>query len=201
MQASGPAREDHLHARQPHGNAGLAGDAAEDPEPLRCASRLLRSFEPQQARGHEFFSTKNIFVVGLDRGHQLRPSQHSRSSMRTTQAHSIEILNPADDAHLRRDARTRLCRLVRQRRRRRRRNALLYCATKAKTSETIHERTALERSRLPQLFEYLEEITATDRSPRSRGSSACARCSRRCASRSARTPSPIRPAACTRRRD
>src|SRR5579863_286729 len=41
VQASGPAREDYLHTRQPHRNAGFASDAAEDPQPVRCAPRLL----------------------------------------------------------------------------------------------------------------------------------------------------------------
>ena len=60
VQASGPAREDHLHTRQSHRNAGLAGDAAEDPQPVRCAPRLLRSLEPQQTRSRVLFHKERL---------------------------------------------------------------------------------------------------------------------------------------------
>ena len=102
------------------------------------ARRVFYEVSSRQARGQEFFSAKKLFVVGLI---EVSNVEHLRILIfdANNSAHSIEILNPANDAHLRRDSRTRFRRLVRERQRRQRRDALLFA--RRRRSERCDPRT------------------------------------------------------------
>lgn len=121
------------------------------------AHRVFYEISSRSKRGHEFFSTKNIFVVGLI---EVTNFEHLKILFfdAKSQAHSIEILNPQtmriyDEMPGRGfavsfisgdpDAVETRC----------------YIRDEGEDGDTIHERTALEKITLPQLFEYLEEIT------------------------------------------
>lgn len=124
------------------------------------AHRVFYEVSSRSKRGHEFYSTKNVFVVGLI---EVTNLEHLKILIFDAhcQAHSIEILNPQtmriyDELPGRgfavsfisgdpNDVETRC-----------------YIRDEGEDSERIGERTALEKITLPQLFEYLEEITAAE---------------------------------------
>ena len=124
------------------------------------ARRVFYEASSRRARGPEFFSTKSVFVVGLV---EVTNFEHLKILVfdAHNSSHSIEILNPetmriydespgrgfavafvsgSDDG-----VETRC-----------------YLRDEGEDAQKIHERTALEKITLPQLFEYLEEITATE---------------------------------------
>jgi hypothetical protein len=124
------------------------------------ARRVFYEVSSRNSRGQEFFSAKNLFVVGLI---EVSNFDHLRILVfdANNSAHSIEILNPqtmriydeipgrgfavsfvsgTDD-----DVETRC-----------------YLRDEGDEGATIHERTALEKITLPQLFQYLEAITTTE---------------------------------------
>ena len=124
------------------------------------AHRVFYEISSRSERGHEFFSTKNVFVVGLI---EVTNFEHLKILFfdANSDAHSIEILNPqtmriydempgrgfavyfisGDTAGV---------------------ETRCYIRDEGEDGEGIHERTALEKITLPQLFEYLEEITAVE---------------------------------------
>ncbi len=128
---------------------------------LNCfvAHRVFYEISSRSKRGHEFFSTKNIFVVGSI---EVTNFEHLRSSIFDAHnaAHSIEILNPAtmriyDEMPGRgfavsfisgEDGVETRC----------------YLRDEGADGEGTHEKTALARITLPQLFEYLETITTVE---------------------------------------
>lgn len=124
------------------------------------AHRVFYEVSSRSQRGHEFFSTKNVFVVGLI---EVTNFEHLKILIfdANCQAHSIEILNPQtmriyDELPGRGFAVSFISAEP---------NGVetrCYIRDEGEDDETIHERTALERITLPQLFEYLEEITAAE---------------------------------------
>ena len=124
------------------------------------AHRVFYEVSSRSKRGHEFFSTKNVFVVGLI---EVTNFEHLKILFfdAHNQSHSIEILNPQtmriyDEMPGRGfavsfisgdgDGVETRC----------------YIRDEGDDGSTIHERTALEKMTLPQLFEYLEEITSVE---------------------------------------
>jgi hypothetical protein len=123
------------------------------------AHRVFYEISSRSKRGHEFFSTKNVFVVGL-----IEVTNFENLKILIfdahNQTHSIEILNPQtmriyDEMPGRgfavsfiseNDGVETRC----------------YIRDEGEDEERIHEKTALEKITLPQLFEYLEEITAVE---------------------------------------
>jgi hypothetical protein len=124
------------------------------------AHRVFYEVRTRSKRGHEFFSTKNIFVVGLI---EVTNFEHLKILVfdAHNQSHSIEIINPqtmriydempgrgfavsfiseSDDGF----------------------ETRCYIRDEGEDETRINEKTALERITLPQLFEYLEEITAVE---------------------------------------
>ena len=109
-------------------------------------------------RGHEFFSAKNTFVVGsieiVNRDYLTITIFDAHNP-----SHSIEILNPAamriyDDTLGKGFAVSFLSEGsggVESR-----------CYLRDEGEDGIKERCALEKITLPQLFEYLEDITSAD---------------------------------------
>jgi hypothetical protein len=123
------------------------------------AHRVFYEISSRNKRGHEFFSTKNVFVVGLI---EVTNFEHLKILIfdAHNSAHSIEVLDPEtmriyDEIPGRGFAiafvgssegvETRC-----------------YLRDEGEDAATIHERTALEKITLPQLFQYLEEITAAE---------------------------------------
>jgi hypothetical protein len=123
-----------------------------------AARRVFYEISSRSMRGHEFFSTKSIFVVGQI---EVTNFEHLKILIfdARNSSHSIEILDPetmriydeipgrgfavsfvsgTDDG-----VETRC-----------------YLRDEGEDAQTIHERTALEKITLPQLFQYLEGITA-----------------------------------------
>lgn len=124
------------------------------------AHRVFYEVSSRSKHGHEFFSSKSIFVVGLI---EVTNFEHLRILIfdAHNSSHSIEILNPEtmriydeipgrgfavsfvsgpDDG-----VQTRC-----------------YLRDEGEDGATIHERTGLEKITLPELFEYLETITAPE---------------------------------------
>jgi len=124
------------------------------------AHRVFYEVSSRSKRGHEFFSTKNVFVVGLI---EVTNFEHLKILFfdAHSQSHSIEILNPQtmriyDEMPGRGFAvsfisgneegiETRC-----------------YIRDDGEDDRRIGEKTALEKITLPQLFEYLQEITAVE---------------------------------------
>ncbi len=123
------------------------------------AHRVFYEVSSRNKHGHEFFSTKNVFVVGLI---EVSHFEHLKILIfdANNSAHSIEILDPetmriydeipgrgfaVSFVSSREGVETRC-----------------YLRDEGADAETIHERTALEKITLPQLFAYLEEITAAE---------------------------------------
>jgi len=119
--------------------------------------RVFYEISSRNKRGHEFFSAKNTFVVGsievVNRDYLTITIFDARNS-----THSIEILNPSAmriyDETMGKgfavsflsespgDVETRC-----------------YLRDEGDEGDAIQERSDLETITLPQLFEYLEEIT------------------------------------------
>ncbi len=124
------------------------------------AHRVFYEVSSRNKRGHEFFSTKNVFVVGsieiANRDFLTITIFDGRN-----QAHSIEILNPAtmriydempgkgfavsfiSDGEVAVESRC-------------------YLRDEGEDGSPELEQSALEKITLPQLFEYLEDITNAD---------------------------------------
>lgn len=124
------------------------------------AHRVFYEISSRSQRGQDFFSAKNMFVVGLI---DVTNFEHLKILIFDAKnpAHSIEILNPemmriydempgrgfavsfisgsADEVETR-----------------------CYIRDEGEDGDPIHEKTALEKITLPQLFRYLEEITAAE---------------------------------------
>lgn len=124
------------------------------------ARRVFYEISSRSKRGHEFFSTKSLFVVG-----QIEVTNFDDLKIlifeANNSAHSIEILNPEtmriyDEIPGRgfavafvsgtQDGVETRC----------------YLRDEGGDADTIHEQTALEKITLPQLFQYLETLTATE---------------------------------------
>ena len=124
------------------------------------AHRVFYEVSSRNKRGHEFFSAKNTFVVGsieiVNRDYLTITIFDAHNA-----SHSIEILNPAamriyDDTLGKGFAVSFLSEGaggVESR---------CYLRDEGEDGEGITERCALEKITLPQLFEYLEDITSTD---------------------------------------
>lgn len=124
------------------------------------AHRVFYEVSSRSKRGHEFFSTKNVFVVGsID----VTNYEHLKILIFDAhhRAHSIEIVNPQtlriyDEAPGRgfavsfvsedeRGVETRC-----------------YIRDEGEDEDGIRAKTALESITLPELFDYLDEITTAD---------------------------------------
>lgn len=124
------------------------------------AHRVFYEVSSRSKRGHEFFSTKNVFVVGsID----ITNYEHLRIMIFDVnhQAHSIEIVNPQtmriydelpgrgfavsfvseDDKGV---------------------ETRCYIRDEGEDEDGIRKKTALESITLPELFEYLDELTTVD---------------------------------------
>jgi len=124
------------------------------------AHRVFYEVSSRNKRGHEFFSAKNTFVVGsieiVNRDYLTITIFDAHNP-----SHSIEILNPAamriyDDTLGKGFAVSFLSEGsggVESR---------CYLRDEGEDGEGIKERSALEKITLPQLFEYLEDITSAD---------------------------------------
>lgn len=119
--------------------------------------RVFYEISSRNKRGHEFLSTKNLFVVGAievtNREYLtiLIFDAHNR-------AHSVEILNPQtmriyDEMPGRGFAVSFVSESTSIETR-------CYLRDEGEDENTQKEQTALEKITLPELFEYLEEITA-----------------------------------------
>jgi hypothetical protein len=128
------------------------------------AHRVFYEVSSRSKRGHEFYSAKNIFVVGLV---EVTNYEHLKILIfdANNQAHSIEILNPQtmriyDEAPGRGFAVSFISEGeggVETR---------CYIRDEGEDGDHLKEQTALEKITLPQLFEYLEEITAVEATTR-----------------------------------
>ncbi len=119
--------------------------------------RVFYEVSSRNKRGHEFFSTKNTFVVGsidvVNRDYLTITIFDAHNS-----THSIEILNPSalriyDETLSKGFAVSFLSESpgdVESR---------CYLRDEGDESDGIEEKCELEKISLPQLFEYLEEIT------------------------------------------
>jgi hypothetical protein len=124
------------------------------------AHRVFYEVSSRNKRGHEFFSAKNTFVVGsieiVNRDYLTITIFDANNP-----SHSIEILNPAamriyDDTLGKGFAVSFLSEGsggVESR---------CYVRDEGEDGEGIEARCALEKITLPQLFEYLEDITHAD---------------------------------------
>ena len=124
------------------------------------AHRVFYEISSRSERGHEFFSTKNIFVVGLI---EVTNFEYLKILIfdANSQSHSIEVINPQtmriyDEMPGRGFAVSFISESeggVETR---------CYIRDEGEDENRVHEQTALEKITLPQLFEYLEEITAVE---------------------------------------
>lgn len=124
------------------------------------AHRVFYEVSSRNKRGHEFFSAKNTFVVGtieiVNRDYLTITIFDAHNS-----THSIEILNPAamriyDDTLGKGFAVSFLSEApggIESR---------CYLRDEGDESDDVKSESALEKITLPQLFEYLEEITHVD---------------------------------------
>ena len=125
------------------------------------AHRVFYEVSSRNKRGHEFFSAKNIFVVGsieiVNRDYLTITIFDANN-----QTHSIEILNPAmmriyDEmpgkgfavSFISESEATGV-------------ESRCYLRDEGDDGDGEKQKTALEKITLPQLFEYLEEITTAD---------------------------------------
>jgi len=125
------------------------------------AHRVFYEVSSRNKRGHEFFSAKNIFVVGaieiVNRDYLTITIFDANN-----QTHSIEILNPAmmriyDEmpgkgfavSFISESETTGV-------------ESRCYIRDEGEDGEGEKQKNALEKITLPQLFEYLEEITTAD---------------------------------------
>jgi hypothetical protein len=124
------------------------------------AHRVFYEISSRSKRGHEFFSTKNVFIVGLI---EVTNFEHLKILIfdAHNHSHSIEILNPQtmriyDEMPGRGFAVSFISESeggVESR---------CYIRDEGEDEEQAREQTALEKITLPQLFEYLEELTAVE---------------------------------------
>ena len=124
------------------------------------AHRVFYEISSRNKRGHEFFSAKNIFVVGsievMNRDHLTINIFDANNA-----THSIEILNPAmmriyDEMPGKGFAVSFISESesgIESR---------CYLRDEGADGAGSLRRTALEKITLPQLFEYLEDITNAD---------------------------------------
>ncbi len=128
------------------------------------AHRVFYEMSSRREHGHEFVSAKNVFVVGAI---EVTNVEHLKILIfdARNHAHSIEILNPqtmriydetpgrgfavsfisaSDDGF----------------------ETRCYIRDDGEDEDRITDKTALESITLPQLFEYLEEITAVETTPK-----------------------------------
>ena len=119
--------------------------------------RVFYEVSSRNKRGHEFFSTKNTFVVGsievVNRDYLTITIFDAHNS-----SHSIEILNPSalriyDETMGKGFAISFLSESPSDV------ESRCYLRDEGDESDGILERCELERITLPQLFEYVEEIT------------------------------------------
>jgi len=125
------------------------------------AHRVFYEVSSRNKRGHEFFSAKNIFVVGaieiVNRDYLTITIFDANN-----QTHSIEILNPAmmriyDEmpgkgfavSFISESETTGV-------------ESRCYLRDEGEDGDGEKQKNALEKITLPQLFEYLEEITTAD---------------------------------------
>ena len=125
------------------------------------AHRVFYEVSSRNKRGHEFFSAKNIFVVGaieiVNRDYLTITIFDAHN-----QTHSIEILNPAmmriyDEmpgkgfaiSFISESETTGV-------------ESRCYLRDEGEDGDGEKQKNALEKITLPQLFEYLEEITTAD---------------------------------------
>ncbi len=124
------------------------------------AHRVFYEISSRNKRGHEFFSAKNVFVVG-----SIEVTNRDYLTITIfdacSQSHSIEILNPAtmriyDEMPGKGFAVSFISELesgVESR---------CYLRDEGPDGEGGSRQSALEKITLPQLFEYLEEITSVE---------------------------------------
>lgn len=119
--------------------------------------RVFYEVSSRNKRGHEFFSTKNTFVVGsievVNRDYLTITIFDAHNS-----THSIEILNPSalriyDETMGKGFAVSFLSESPGEV------ESRCYLRDEGDESDGIVERCELEKITLPQLFEYIEEIT------------------------------------------
>ena len=123
------------------------------------AHRVFYEVSSRNKRGHEFFSAKNAFVVGsieiTNRDYLTITIFDAHNN-----AHSIEILNPAamriyDDTLGKGFAVSFLSESAGV-------ESRCYLRDEGEDASAIKARSELEKITLPQLFEYLQEITSVD---------------------------------------
>ncbi|MDQ2680903.1 MAG: hypothetical protein M3Y21_07775 [Candidatus Eremiobacteraeota bacterium] len=123
------------------------------------AHRVFYEVSSRNKRGHEFFSAKNIFVVGsievINRDYLTITIFDAQNP-----THSIEILNPAtmriyDEMPGKGFAVSFISEGADV-------ESRCYLRDEGADGEGTLQKTALEKITLPQLFEYLEEITAVE---------------------------------------
>jgi hypothetical protein len=129
------------------------------------AHRVFYEISSRSKRGHEFFSAKNVFVVGRI---EVTNYEHLKILLFDAhhQAHSIEILNPQtmriyDETPGRGFAVSFISENDESETR-------CYIRDEGEDDDTIKERAELDAITLPQLFEYLHEITNVESAPRAR---------------------------------
>lgn len=119
--------------------------------------RVFYEVSSRNKRGHEFFSTKNAFVVGsievVNRDYLTITIFDAHNS-----THSIEILNPSamriyDETMGKGFAVSFLSESPGEV------ESRCYLRDEGDEGEGIKQRSELEKISLPQLFEYLEEVT------------------------------------------
>jgi hypothetical protein len=123
------------------------------------AHRVFYEVASRNKHGNEFFSAKNVFVVGPI---EVTHFEHLKILIfdAHNSGHSIEIFNPEtmriyDEIPSRGFAVSFVSN-------REGVETRCYLRDEGADAETIHERTALEKITLPQLFAYLEGITAAE---------------------------------------
>jgi hypothetical protein len=124
------------------------------------AHRVFYEVSSRSKRGHEFFSAKNVFVVGMI---EVTNYEHLKVLIfdANNQSHSIEILNPQtmriyDEMPGRGFAVSFISESE---------NGVetrCYIRDEGADDDHLKEQTALEKITLPQLFEYLEELTCAE---------------------------------------
>jgi hypothetical protein len=126
------------------------------------AHRVFYEVSSRSKRGNEFFSTKNVFVVGVI---EVTNFEHLKILIfdARNHMHSIEILNPQtmriyDEMPGRGFAVSFISESPEGVETR------CYIRDEGEDEDRVKEQTALAKITLPQLFEYLEELTAVEAS-------------------------------------
>jgi hypothetical protein len=124
------------------------------------AHRVFYEVSSRSKRGHEFFSAKNVFVVGT-----IEVTNRDYLTILIfdahNQSHSLEILNPQtmriyDEMPGKGFAVSFISESENGV------EARCYLRDEGEDEDTEQQQTALEKITLPELFEYLEEITNVD---------------------------------------